>query len=158
MKSKKIHFTSLIFLLAFNTLIAQNPMWSLPQGQYSEIGGYLPLPTPTPIGTINPGYFYSGAAATNTHNAMSDGAGNLLFFIVDNWVYDKNGYGLMRLHFTDSWDNNSSNVRGNSDVCIVPDPGNCSRYYIFTTTYGFQTNNTAVYALLDLSLPHTVIP
>jgi len=156
MKSKKIHFISAIFLFAFNTLIAQNPIWSLPQGQYSEIGGYLPLPTPNV--PTNPNYVYANQIPYYTHNAMTDAGGNLQFFMVDNWGYDKNGMGLIRMNFSDPDDLNSNNVRGNSEVCIVPDPGNCSRYYIFTSTFHITSGyNTAVYTLLDMSKQYTLI-
>ena len=66
----------------------QNDFWSLPPNYYvNSSGSYLSLPT----GPV-PGQDYQGQAAMHSHNAMQDANGNLLFFVIDGYVYDKDGY------------------------------------------------------------------
>lgn len=121
----------------------QNDFWSLPPNYYvNSSGSYLSLPT----GPV-PGQDYQGQAAMHSHNAMQDANGNLLFFVIDGYVYDKDGY-LM------DWMYNNTHgvIPGGQEICIVPDPGNCQRYYIFTAMHG--NFSRPFYAVVDLTLPN----
>jgi len=132
--------------------VVQNSLWSLPN-LYAEFPDGNP-PTlsslPIPPDAI-PGDDYMAEEATNTHNAIHDQNGDLLFFIVDDGLYDKNGYGMAKLRL------NTTAVKGYSEVCIVPDPANCERYYIFSSTHSTEERIPA-YSILDLSLPNVNDP
>lgn len=157
---KKLFFT--LVMLGFCVLpsLAQNPIWSLPNS-YLEFGPLLfpqPLPAPTSI-PGNPNYtsgydLYDGFPAQNTHNAMADGSNNLLFFVVDGFVYDKHGYLIADQMIEDVTDP-ADQIKGVAEVTIVPDPASCWRYYIFSSSYGSEAN-TACYTHIDFSVqnPH----
>ncbi len=138
-------------------LRSQNPLWTLPN---NYLDGMVPqsLPTPTdPNNTYDPGeqyYYYQGQEAASTHNSMMDAQGNLLFFIVDEIVYDADGYAMGWLEKASS---PYMSMKGTSEMVIVPDPGNCSRYYIISNAlnhYNGNSNHIPHYAILDMSLPN----
>lgn len=145
---------SLITLLVMSTVMnnsmnGQNQLWTLP-GSFIEFDGpQLPVPLPAPTSIPgNPNYtsgydLYDGLPVQNTHNAMADGSGNLLFFVVDGFVYDKHGYLIVDQMIQDVTDP-ADQIKGVAEVTIVPDPGSCWRYYIFSSSYGSEAN-TACY-------------
>ena len=135
-----------IFTLSFINIYAQNSVWSVPP-YYKDIAQIVPLPTVLP-----PGLGYTGNPATNASNAMQDANGDLLFFIVDDEIFDKEGYMIGNL----SWISSPSNqVKGTSEIAIIPQPGNCSVYYIVTAgseDYNSTNGNKKPYlAKLDFS-------
>ncbi|MBW6482175.1 MAG: hypothetical protein K0B10_03855 [Vicingaceae bacterium] len=89
-------------LLILTSLFAQqNAIWSLPPNyaKFPIIGFPTLLPLPTqPFGSLNPANglpnYYGQQAGYTTHHAMQDQNGDLLFFIVDEIIYDKNGMGM----------------------------------------------------------------
>lgn len=101
---------------------------------------------------------YYGQSAEYTHNAMQDVNGNLLFFTVDDFVYDKDGYRIGNLY------NNLGNitVKGTAEMVFVPDPANCDRYYIIAAARdGAPTVGSTTfpfYGILDLSQPNPNYP
>ncbi|PWH85175.1 hypothetical protein DIT68_11100 [Brumimicrobium oceani] len=101
---------------------SQNNIWSMTGQYYDSDDGYIySLPTQ------NPNIGYDGLPASNASNAMQDANGDLLFFIVDGEIYDKEGYMIGNL----SWISSPTNeVKGTSEIAIIPQPGNCSVYYI----------------------------
>lgn len=135
--------------------VVQNSLWTAPElflnfNEDGQIGDFsLPIP-PDAV----PGDDYTGQTATNAHNAMHDQNGDLMFFIVDDGLYDKNGYGMAKLNLTSGA---IPGVKGYSEICIVPDPANCEQYYIFSSTHGNEAR-TPVYTVLDLSLPNANDP
>jgi len=161
--TKKALLAHSIFALVlfFNTafsLMAQNPKWSLPTKLYNP-----PFLTPLPQ-YPQPGltqfYDYSGEVASHSHNSMPDANGNLLFFIVDERVYDKDGYFIDEMN-AEGW-GGSMPMIGTPELCIVPDPGNCNRYYIFSGAIDFvmaldpsYAVHRPLYAILDMSQPNT---
>jgi len=136
-------FFSLCLLSGIELAAQQNNIWTMPQWYYRHTSNsYAALPASVD---------YPGTAATNTHNAMQDANGNLLFFIVDDIIYDKDGYMIDYMYY------NSISVKGTAEIAIVPDPGNCQRYYIIAAgrqnyAVGFS-NKLPYYAVLDLSQP-----
>ncbi len=96
----KTKFTIKIMLFLFLcnvgvlALKAQNHIWSLPgQSLKFPLGTGFPQLQPLPIPLISPWpEYYQGQQANYSHNAMQDAQGNLLFFIVDDKLYDKDGY------------------------------------------------------------------
>ena len=151
---RKNYTLLLLILLGFNlSVLSQNPVWTLPPN-YTDFVFTDALPTPTdPNNTYDSEdefYYYQGQSAEVTHNSMVDAQGNLLFFIVDDIVYDSEGYAM-------GWLINFSPqvlMKGTSEMVIVPDPGNCFRYYIIgngLTNYNGNANHYPYYAILDLS-------
>lgn len=149
MKTKFLFFIVVALLQTMQVSAqSQNNLLSIPPNYF--IPGNITMSLPAPGGTwfLNPSppappiypyntYIggYNGQLALHGHNAMQDAQGNLLFFIVDSQIYDRNGWPI-------------SGLSGSHDVTIVPDPGNCQRYYLFYTT------DRPFYSILDLSLPH----
>lgn len=116
----------LLFCLSMQLgLIAQNTGWILPPFYKNDMGNSMPSsPLPT-VSTSEIGYY--GDSATTVSNSMVDANGDLLFFIVDGMVYDKEGYSMRSLNDVI---NSNMGLIGTAEVAIAPVPGNCSQYYI----------------------------
>jgi hypothetical protein len=155
--------------------LSQNPMWSLSPNNYEVGFSDFPLPIPTfqqfqqrfP-GTTQAAYdnqvnypymCYRGASALSASNSMVDANGELLFFIVDQFIYDKEGFCIGLLNFDSGlWTTDPYNMFF-SEILVLPNPTNCNQYYIFgsPTHWGQYFNpvfgGMPYYAILDLSLP-----
>ena len=153
MKTKNYTFKKLIvivvLLLTFNIGNAQNPIWTLPSNYLvlNPSGTPNSEVLPTPTGT----HVYTGQQSEYAHNAAYNPVtGELLFFIVDDKVYDSEGYLINYLQ------NLARFAQGISEVSIVADPSNCKRYYIFCSEKEYSTLNAsfkpahAYFAILDL--------
>src|SRR5690554_255664 len=150
MRIIKLMILSLIIGFS-NNLSAQNEVWILPSNHLNDQGVIIPLPT---VSTNEWGYH--GDPATTVSNAMQDANGNLLFFIVDGEVYDKDGYTIGVLNFVI---NNTLDIKGTAEVAIAPVPGNCSQYYIFMAgrvNYSQLASKLPVVVILDMSEPSTI--
>lgn len=156
MKTKFIYFKKLLakttlavvgLAAALGTTYAQtqNNIWSLPN-KYYDFGSVNTLPNSPILGQD-----YKGEQAQHVHNAMQDANGNLLFFVVDGKVFDKDGYLIDEMY-----NNSFGYIPGGQEICIVPDPGNCQRYYIFSSSQG--NFSRPFYSILDLSLPNIWTP
>jgi len=90
---------------------AQNNFWTFPEQYW--IPGAIPLTLPN----TTPSHY--------VHAGIQDPYGEIVFFTLDDRVYDQNGWenGVMV--------NQSKYITGYSESLIVPQPGNCDRYYIF---------------------------
>jgi hypothetical protein len=139
-----IGFTTIINMVQAQT---QNNVLCLAPNYYKN-----GQPFSLPQGPNN-GLNYAGETAENCHNAMQDANGNLLFFMVDDKLYDKDGY-LIDYVYSDN-----VQVKGTSEITFVPDPVNCQKYYIIAagrSIYGENFTNKIPYlAILDLSVPNT---
>lgn len=117
----------LALILIANGLTAQNFRLSFPP----EIFKVTP---PQAVNTLpsNTGFNdYDGSSpALFNHNAIMDITQNLQFFIVDDRVYDMTGTIYTNGILTD---NNGNSVYGTQEVCIVPDPATCTKYYVFSS-------------------------
>jgi hypothetical protein len=94
-----------------------------------------------------------------------DGSGKPLFFVNGSLVYNSNGYLIDELYLSYglTYGVNSYDASGYTETCIVPNPGNCKQYYIFTAGFNDTTNNAThscvtcypgyrpYYALIDVS-------
>src|SRR5690606_14888975 len=96
------------------------------------------LPTPDPInwnsGTwYDPIYAdsdaeaYDGRPALGGHNIMYDTDGNLLFFIIDYVIYNKEGWVIDVIG--DRYGSGSYMI-GESQYVIVPHATDCNKFYI----------------------------
>lgn len=93
---------------------------------------------------------YSGENVFTASNMVHDQFGNPLFFVNNGFVYDKNGFLIGELFYPGEF---NENIDASSEVVIVPDPGNCRRFYIImngTTGYGVKEAETPFYSILDL--------
>ena len=106
------------------SLEAQNPNWTMPPDKFAPAPS---LYTPLPSGTI-PGIEYDGAPATNLHAGFSDNNGNLLFFTVDDKVY--NAQGDLAGWITDDM---LRKKRGYNERLILPMGKSCTRFAILTS-------------------------
>lgn len=147
----------MLFMTHFNG-VAQNTHHALTNSTYLRPNAF-PLPTPptnfgTAAGNVDPGDqlqdydAYSGNPSLNTVNMQpaADGVG-IEFFIVDGKVYDGTGniIGVMK--------GGNLIAAGASETMIVPVPGNCGKYYIFSTT--IQNFEKIPYMFtLDMNVPN----
>ncbi|HRO76157.1 MAG TPA: T9SS type A sorting domain-containing protein [Crocinitomicaceae bacterium] len=133
--------------VANNSALAQNPAWILAPKNFNIPGGWN-----TSLPTTPPGDGYQGQATSSVHNMQLDAQGNILFFVADGVVYDKDGYELGRL--TGKGSGMNYTVYGNAEIIIAPDPSNCSRYYIIGQGYqslSSYANHYPFYSILDMS-------
>lgn len=152
-----------VLLILTSTLFAQNPVWSLPPNKLKNTAiSALPAPGGCPTnywGACN----YNSDLSQYPSNIYADTAGNPLFFVVNGVVYNRNGYlidGIGSSH-TSSGDFG----RGWSEVCIVPDPASCTKYFIFSSTRESATcteggstpvfNQSPTCMHIDLAQPNT---
>jgi hypothetical protein len=153
--NKNLWLFAVSFLISIIGLQAQNNVWSLPP-YYYNFGSYTTLPAPG--GSSGIFLNYAGGAADYTHAAMQDINGDILFFMVDGVIYDKDGYGMGELDGSHLYA--LGNFKGITEIIIVPVPENCEQYYIVGV---FADNNPLnagttfkpFYAILDLSVPNT---
>ncbi|MDT8412765.1 MAG: T9SS type A sorting domain-containing protein [Vicingaceae bacterium] len=137
--NKSLWLFALSFLISMVGLQAQNNIISLPPNYYQ-------FPNTSPTSLPTPAFGYNGLPADYSSNAMQDASGNLLFFVVDDVVYDKDG-------------NLIGYLQGNqgTELMIVPDPGNCDIYYIFYAIEGIShspgdASSEPYFAILDISV------
>lgn len=133
---------------------AQNPLWSLPPAYVDQFA--QPLPTGD----------YTGAPAQYAHNAMHDAQGNLLFFVVDGFVYDAQGNLREQLSAPSATGAGGSLfqsipvVQGLSETLIIPHPapGECRKYFIILSGVDVPgatiSDNLPYWGLLDLDAPY----
>lgn len=147
---------TITIILLFTSLVhaTQNQIWSVPPN-YLKFTSQIPIPTVIPLPTQQTSVGqtlanYNGQPSNFTHNAMQDTNGDLLFFIVDGIIYDKDGYVINQI--TDSY----GTFKGYVETLIIPVPGNCQQYYLISSSAGFgPSGHTSIdvrYALLDLSI------
>jgi hypothetical protein len=104
-----------------------------------------------PLPTTSGGY--TGTPAKYNSNMQLDAQGNILFFVVDNRVFNKNGQAINELYSAAS-SPVTLYMQGNAEMLIVPDPGNCSRYYIIASAddnSAALNNEIPHYAVVDMS-------
>jgi hypothetical protein len=166
---KKLTLLSCL-LLSINLAVAQwqNPLWNF-QPNYTKNFG-----TPQPLPTSSSTYGYTGnwttCAGPNTayvvsplgpNNMYKDGGGNPLFFVNGSLVYNSNGYLIDELYLSNgaTYSGTPYDATGLCEVCVIPKPGSCTQYYIFTGGYN-DTSNTGTgynhgyrpyYALIDVA-------
>jgi hypothetical protein len=169
---KKATLASLLFGGLNQSATAQNPLWILPtndtSSKYLDWSQQLefPLPTTDPAtgqAYTDPDVGYTPSIYNNSFrkaaNAMVDKDGNLLFFIVGRSIFDYQGRTIFNglnpnfIDFTTCGQGYDEVLDGENEIVILPDPSNCSRFYVFTSISTECANEpaTAVYFLLDLS-------
>ncbi|MDD2635082.1 MAG: hypothetical protein PHW82_06240, partial [Bacteroidales bacterium] len=105
---------------------------------------------------------YLGQKPLFAHQIVNDSAGNLLFFIIDNNIYDKYGYAFeitvnnqvvkaelqpeynqFKVYNSDPYGGTYGDNHMYHNICIVPVPESCNEYFIiytmrFSDMYGTQ--------------------
>jgi hypothetical protein len=117
---KKILLLAFIGPLVSFMSLSQSPFWVV-GNQRVEFNFANPLPI-GPNSSIDYQGQQANASANAYHNPIS---GDLLFFIVDGVIYDHEGYRINKLQLNSSA---IDPIIGQSEIVIVPDPGNCKRY------------------------------
>src|SRR5690554_1186868 len=116
MRIKKKLISILTIATALSTAAqVQNPGWSLPPSSYA-----FPLNNLTNLPTFIPSFYESAS------NMQLDAKGDVLFYIIDQGVFDKDGDYIGA--FGDL-DGDFGPVR-TSEIAIVTDPNDCLRYYV----------------------------
>ena len=145
---KKVVFLTWFALRSSIMSLAQSPIWVL-GNQYllDQQPNFLPTPSGPNV--------YEGQQAKATHNAYHNPVtGDLQFFIIDGIIYDHEGYIIDDLNVNSGV---NENILGFAETVIVPDPGNCTRYYIFLGSWPHlnnpQSKAKAFFAVLDLAIP-----
>lgn len=128
MKNKFI--LSLFPCIFYFLSLAQNPVRMIAP-MYIDVNNSA-IPLPQGLGPND----YHGQKAECASNAMCDAQGDLKFFIIDDKVFDYQGYLLGDM--TDY--SNNGNAKGRSEIAIVKDPGSCERFYVFTTSRDYNNN------------------
>ena len=110
---KKVILLTCLALISCIMSHAQSPLWVI--GNNLIIDGN-PQALPTPSGPN----VYEGQQARATHNAYHNPvSGDLLFFIIDGIIYDKDGYIIDDLIANSA---SGENILGFAETVIVPDP------------------------------------
>lgn len=105
-------FSAILYGLS---VIGQNQIWPIGNQQWNGVFG-SPQFLPTPSGPN----VYEGQQARATHNAYHNPvSGDLLFFIIDGIIYDKDGYIIDDLIANSA---SGENILGFAETVIVPDP------------------------------------
>lgn len=144
----------------------QLPGWILPPKVYNFNTTTLQNLPNGGIGSVTDGNGvtfnnYNGEHATRTFNIQYDpfNANQILFFIVDGKIYNKDGKFLAAPYFDLDYTNLS--LAGASQLVIAPIPGDCNQYFIFSAAEksGNEGNPTIpVFCRLDFSLHNSNYP
>jgi len=152
---KKITFYFIILLLCSSTF-AQNSYYMIGANRLTPVGNSAPLPIPQDyfgqtitLPNQDPTIGYIGQLPTNASNIQMNSDGKILFFIVDDFVYDKNGYFIDQLQLQGA----QPYVKGASEICIIPNAYHCGRYYIITTHVEGQKKTPTIYEI-DMTAPN----
>lgn len=131
---KKLLF--LLIITVATAVNAQNSNLMVAPGYINEFGFLDPLPTPIITGITgapnqsgNPYDAYDGDPAEYASNIITKPNGEINFFIVDGFIYDKEGNFIAALEV-----NGGEVAKGTSEIMIIPFPNDCERFYIVSTT------------------------
>ena len=140
MKKTITHLLLIIGLASTQNLDAQNPILTIPN-QYYQLVPQFSASLPTVAGG------YNGIASNSPHNMYPNAQGKPLIFEANGELYNNNGFKIATLNY----DVNSI-AYSHTESIIVPDPGNCSRfYYIGSAAQDGVSLYFPVFSLIDMS-------
>lgn len=157
----------LFFLLGSKMSFGQNPLWLL-DNRFINIAGIQNLPKPTTyygqIGSVNTGTAtnpypydgYDGQKPKFAGNIQPKPDGTIDFFIMDGVIYDGQGNFIYELVGNIS-NGYTYTAGGTSEVIIVPFPGQCNKYFIFSTVV-YQDEKRPYVFILDMNLNNQNTP
>jgi len=147
---KKIPILIMFLMFMGTQLLAQNSYWILaPKKIYFPPFGN---PQETSLPTSSSPEGYHGQAAQFGQNIQMDASGNILFFIVDDRIYDRNGEIITavsddqtvelksyeRVMYQSVFTHPISSNGAASEVIVLPDKQDCNLFHIIST--GFYTS------------------
>lgn len=146
MKKLRTALFSSLMLIGMSISIAQMQYWTMPDRVYSMTSS-----NPTASGISGASTPYSVA------NGVYNEFGTLLFYVQDNFVYDRNSnqVGELGIGNASSCTNNQSIL--NTEIVIVPIPETCAEYYVF---YGMDSPagiSVLLYTKVDVSSGSPVV-
>ncbi|MBK8848124.1 MAG: hypothetical protein IPO27_16945 [Bacteroidetes bacterium] len=129
--------TSFLLFSLFQ-LIAQNAIWTFPHQQVKMMQGQFPAVSPIGAGTP--------VTTVHSYNAIQDDNGNLLFYIVNEELFDNNGVYVSDL-LNGNPNSGSFLCLGYPEMCIVPvnDLPTCNKYFIIGGSPNGQNNQSPPY-------------
>lgn len=161
MKTKLLFF---VFLFGTQLLMSQSNQIIIPSSLYNQVGT-LPLPQPIngPNGTANdpsdPMDAFDGQPFNYAANIISKPSGEIEFFIHDGHIYNADGFFITRLLQPGFQGQGGAQIAtGSSEVMVIPFPGQCNKYYIFSSIV--QSNLFWIYPsvfILDMNTPSSNI-
>ncbi len=125
-------------ILFFSSIAAQNPFWTFPNLGFESGQVFVPLPT----ASSSPDY--TGFTSDYVHAGLKNPHGEIMFFVVDGQVFDRDGNFINELQY------NGNRIAGNSEILIINKPGSCTEWYIFLSGIDGPTT-------LDDELPYVAV-
>jgi hypothetical protein len=162
MKSKLLVrlIVSVCFCLSFVVSVSsQSPLWIYGNKliHFSETGittSNLPQPG------VELDLHYTGQIPTRGQNCQFDNQGNLLFFIIDGNIYDREGYIIAP--YSEFAIENGYPIMScySDDIAITNVPGYCNKFYLFYTVHDLQSSSQAYSycSILDLEAQNPFFP
>jgi len=133
------------------------PLWSVGNqlvafdGSSADVSS---LPTPAAVPGYPAYYVYNGAIPQHHQHVQFDDQGELLFFIVDGMIYNKDGYIILPNAQTTSNFNVYPNFKECNEIAITSIPGKCSMFLVFYSSYNFDVTSseqsTPKYLVIDM--------
>jgi hypothetical protein len=162
MKSKLLVrlIVSVCFCLSFVVSVSsQSPLWIYGNKliHFSETGittSNLPQPG------VDLDLHYTGQIPTRGQNCQFDNQGNLLFFIIDGNIYDRDGYIIAP--YSEFAIENGHPIMScySDDIAITNVPGHCNKFYLFYTVQ-YEQGSSITYgycSILDLDAQNPFFP
>jgi len=143
MKNQFLRYISIfVFILLSKINLAQNKSWILaPHYIPNTSNPSFQFPLPTPLGG------YQNQPATGAQNIQTDASGNILFFIVDDKIYARDGSLIETLTGSES-----NPLNGElSETLVLPDLVDCNLFHIVSTTTAQYNGTRAQYCRLRVS-------
>lgn len=132
---------ALMLLMLTSYTFAQQKTWTTPPKKWN-------MSPSTPTSTSLPG----GASAYSVANGAYDEAGNLLFYVQDNEIYDDAGDLVDDLpNYYPNSDCDEAYTLLNGEIAIVPIPGTCNEFYVIYGKDNVTGNSPLLYVEVDCS-------
>ncbi len=164
-KNVKLLFSVLCAIMSITaTVTAQSKLWLHGNKVINLSDSYnitvSDLPTPSgPAGLV-----YDGSMPTLTEHVEYDSNGNILFFMIDGKIYNKDGYLLVKNHQSPNGLYNSYPEKM-IKFAIAKVPSHCDKFYLIGNYIPMgdvlpldQPNPHFFISVLDLSLPNLFFP
>lgn len=154
MKNKNIILVFLLLNSQFLIAQSQNRTWTVAAQFDDNLIKFNPAPVVN--GLLCP----NGSFLFESINSIQDANGDLLFYIHDGAVFDKNS--LMIDQIINPFFPGGGPTLGYPEIGIISVPGNCNQFYIvgggITQLTFIDEHPVPVYVILDMSLPNPNFP
>ncbi len=160
----KSHWLLALFMLMRLLSFGQNPFWIYGNKLVHFNGANIAVNTLPQPGN-NPELHYTGLYPERNFNVQVDISGEILFFIVDGYIYDSEGYVIARglNRYDEYYEIASENdleyfPAGGADLVVTNVPGYCDKYYIISSSqsqFG-SVHYDVIVAILDPSMDNSL--